>query len=169
MDNGSVIAGLCAGAAMLGATAYWGGLEWCALCALMLLVLWFAQGRMTARAVIASIAGSLLWLAVFQWTGDRRIFFPFAMQLAAQASYVLHGRVVRPALVGGGGFAVAFLLIRTLQQATLSVLAFELAMSIVVILFVERIFDLGGRERASTCITAAAIGSALAFASLPFN
>lgn len=148
-----------AGLAAVGVAAYWGGWEWAALCVLMLAVVWRADGE---HRVPAAAGGSLIWLALFCWSGDRRLFFPYAMQFAAQAAYLTRGRVAPGAIIG------AFLLIRVWQAATIGVLAFEFVTAVVIAAFVERIYALSG-EGKWVRATAAAIGSTLAFASLAFN
>lgn len=148
-----------AGLAAVGVAAYWGGWEWAALCALMLAVVWLADGE---HRVPAAVGGSLIWLALFCWSGDRRLFFPYAMQFAAQAAYLTRGRFAPGGIIG------AFLLIRVWQAATIGVLAFEFVTAVVIAAFVERIYALSG-EGKWVRATAAAIGSALAFASLAFN
>lgn len=89
--------------------AFWlGGWPWAALWTLAFLSLARQEGA--ARAV--TVAGpACLWLALFVWTGDRRLFFPFAMHLAQASSPVL--------------LAAAFFAIRIQQSATLHVLTVE--------------------------------------------
>jgi hypothetical protein len=125
----------------------------------MLAVVWRVDGE---RQAPAAIGGSLIWLTLYCWTGDRRLFFPYAMQFAAQAAYLTRGRLAAGTIIG------AFLLIRVWQAASFGVLAFEFVTALVIGLFVERIYALSG-EGTWVRVTAAAIGSTLAFASLAFN
>ena len=148
-----------AGLAAVVAAGYWGGWEWAALCVLMLAILWRVDGE---RQVLAAVGGSLIWLALYWWTGDRRLFFPYAMQFAAQGAYLTRGRMASGTIIS------AFLLIRIGQGAAFGVLAFELVTALMIGAFVERIFALSGEGR-WVRVTAAAIGSTLAFASLAFN
>ena len=68
---------------------------------------------------------SLAWLAASVATGDRELFFPYAMQLAAVALCGLAKRCPAWGLAGGGLVAAAFLAVRVAQQATPRVLAVE--------------------------------------------
>ena len=68
---------------------------------------------------------SLGWLAAFWATGDRELFFPFTMYLAAHASLTVSQRGLVAASVAGGIIVAAFLVIRLLQEAMPRVLAVE--------------------------------------------
>jgi hypothetical protein len=73
------------------------------------------------------------WMVAHQLTGNRELFFPYAMALAAHlaSQFVGHGRVA--AAVAGGLVVAAFLGIRILQAATARVLAVELAVAAVIL------------------------------------
>jgi hypothetical protein len=68
-------------------------------------------------STLALLAPGLLWLALFQFTGNRELFFPYAMQLAAVVACRVGGGPGRR-LAGGGVVIAAFLAIRVAQQAT---------------------------------------------------
>lgn len=79
-------------------------------------------------STLALLAPGLLWLALFQFTGNRELFFPYAMHLAAVVACRVGGGPGRR-LAGGGVVIAAFLAIRVAQQATPLVLAVELAVA----------------------------------------
>lgn len=72
---------------------------------------------------------SLAWLAVAVATGNRELFFPYAMHLAAVALCRFADRGPGRGLAAGGFVAGAFLAIRVAQQATPRVLAVECAVA----------------------------------------
>lgn len=74
-------------------------------------------------------APSLAWLAASVATGNRELFFPYAMQLAAVVLCRLSGRGAAWGLAGGGIVGAVFLAIRVAQQATPRVLAVECAVA----------------------------------------
>ncbi|MCE9629633.1 MAG: hypothetical protein K8S94_02785 [Planctomycetia bacterium] len=71
------------------------------------------------------ILPSLCWLAAFWLTGNRELFFPYTMYLAAHAALSASSRGLFPACVAGGLVVATFLVIRSLQSATPRVLAIE--------------------------------------------
>ncbi len=72
---------------------------------------------------------SLAWLGASVATGNRELFFPYAMQLAAVVLCRLCDRGAAWGFGGGGLVAAAFLAIRVAQQATPRVLAVECAVA----------------------------------------
>ena len=141
----------------------WGGWEWALLGLVVAAAQWGEQFE--AGLVIATFAVNLLWLLLFQWTGDRRLFFCFAMQCAVQMMYLARGRTARPGLLGGGGLLALFLLIRIWQGASASVLAVELVVAVVILTGIRwpRVGSPGGwPER----VVAGMLGSTLAFLGL---
>ena len=86
------------------------------------------------RAVaIAWAAPGLLWLMCFRLTGDRELFFPYAMHLAAVAICAAGDRGTWWAATGGAAVALAFLGIRIAQQATGRVLAVEIVVATAIV------------------------------------
>jgi hypothetical protein len=74
-------------------------------------------------------APSLAWLGASIATGNRELFFPYAMHLAAVVLCRLFGRGAAWGLAAGGLVAAVFLAIRVAQQATPRVLAVECAVA----------------------------------------
>lgn len=151
------------GGMAVAAAAVFGGWEWALLCSIVLLALWRADFQ--AASVLASVAVSMLWLALYVWTGDRRLFFPYSMQLAVQMSCLLRGRVERAAAAGGGGIIAVFLAIRIAQSATAGVLFVEFLVAVLAMAISLPVYARSSNSRKSR-IFAGALGSALAFAGL---
>jgi len=76
----------------------------------------------SARATVLFVAVSLLWLGAFLYTGDRRLYFPFTLQLAMQLIALRGNR-------HGVGLVGLFSVIRLVQGASLIVLAVELVVT----------------------------------------
>lgn len=150
LPNKVVFTGLMAGAA-----AFYGGWEWALLSVLVLIAVWRAD--LPLVAMLATMGVSYFWLGAFHWTGDRRLFFPYAMQFAVQMPELMRGRVRHPIVVGGGGTIAVFLLIRVIQSASASVLVVELVIA-------ASILALAAMVR--TRVLAGVIASTLAFAAL---
>lgn len=104
-----------------------GGPPWTVVAAMAFAVLGVSGSRQdgTWRKLLWLILPSLGWLAAFWATGNRELFFPFTMYLAAHAALTVSGRGLSPACVAGGLVVAVFLVIRVLQAATPSVLAVE--------------------------------------------
>ncbi|MFM7206707.1 MAG: hypothetical protein ACKO4T_08570 [Planctomycetaceae bacterium] len=77
------------------------------------------------------LAPALVWAVAAGMSGNRELFFPFAMHLAAAAA--LSRGSTRAQVAAGGAVAATFLAIRWLQAATPRVLAIELAAVVVVL------------------------------------
>lgn len=136
-------------AALLLVIALWfGGWPWAALWTLAFAVLARQEGPVHA---LAAAGPAFFWLALFHWTGDRRLFFPFAMHLAQASSPLL--------------LAAAFFAIRIQQFATVHVLTVE-------VLIASAVLSIGyaGRRQAPpgliTRIIASAVVSILALTGL---
>lgn len=78
-------------------------------------------------------APSLAWLGASIATGNRELFFPYAMQLAAVVVCRLCDRGALRGLAGGGLVGGVFLAIRVAQQATPRVLAVECAVAVAIL------------------------------------
>ena len=152
------------GLTILAVTALYGGWEWALLSFAVLMALWPAQFR--ALSMLVTLGVSLVWLALFHSTGDRRLFFPFATQLAIQMRYLMEGRISRPT-IGGVGVIVGFLLIRVVQSATFRVLVVELFVAAAILALVSMLCS-SKDQNAKTRLLAGILGSALAFAGLAF-
>ena len=108
---------------------------------------------------------SLVWLAATMATGNRELFFPFTMHLAACAALVAARQSPRAGWLGGGAVIAAFMVIRVLQQATARVLAVELVVATGILAFALMARPWSRREtgREAAIVVAAAL---LAYASL---
>lgn len=104
-----------------------GGPPWTIVAAIGFTVLAIGARRHDGgwREPLWLILPSLGWLAASWATGNRELFFPFTMYLAAHAALTVsrHGRVATA--VAGGVVVAAFLVFRVLQGATPRVLAVE--------------------------------------------
>jgi hypothetical protein len=153
--------GILLGIGFVAAAMKLGGWEWALIGAIgLVLALGTDMGWKPAAAM--GVVG-LVWLVLFQITGDSRLFFPYSMQYAVQVACLLKGRVEWPALSGGGGVVAVFALIRFSQQATLPVLAVELVVAAFVLGAASAAYG-----RLKSRVGAAALGSVLAFAGLIF-
>jgi len=106
----------------LAAAQIFGGPPWTLVGGVAFVLLAFAGSSVESLLLAAS---SLAWLAASIATGDRELFFPYAMQLAAVALCGLAKRGPAWGLAGGGMVAAAFLAVRVAQQAAPRVLAVE--------------------------------------------
>ena len=139
-----------------------GGWEWCAVSLAALALLW--RRKPASTGLLVSGALSLLWLLAFRLTGDRRLFFPYAMQVAVQIPVLLAHKMARPSLLGGGAILIVFLVIRIWQAASVEVLAVE-SIAGAAILFMTNLTGLKSPNIAHH-LGAGALGSVLAFAAL---
>ena len=105
-----------AGGVLLAAALWFGGWTWAVLWAIAFLVL---AREESPTAALAAAGPAFLWLALFHGTGDRRLFFPFAMQVGQASSPVL--------------LTAAFFAIRIQQAATPHVLAVEFFVAVAVL------------------------------------
>ena len=85
------------------------------------------------RASLVLLVPSLAWLVLFRVTGNRELFFPFAMYVAAFLSVSLAARDARLGAAGGGFVVIVFLAIRVLQRATVPVLAVECVVAVAIL------------------------------------
>ena len=146
-----------AGGVALAGTWWFGGWYWALVTAVALGVQWRVEW--TARAIALTMSTSLLWLAMFVWTEDRRLFFPFTMHLAVMTGWLLAGRV-RRAMVWGPSLVVGvFVGIRVVQAATVEVLAVEVVVAVAAVVAAALVGQWGR-------LAAAMVGSLVAFAGL---
>lgn len=145
------------------AAAHWlGGPPWTAVAAVAVVVQAFVRpepGRLLM--VLPAVA----WLALFRLTGNRELFFPYAMALAAFVSLPLAAQAVWLGGLGGTLVIGSFLAIRILQQAGGRVLAVELAVAVVILALV---LAAATRARGRWSLEAAIVATAslLAYAGL---
>ena len=79
------------------------------------------------------IGFSLLWLVMSRLTGQRELFFPFAMFLATYVALFLSDRTLWLGWFGGLMVVTSFITIRFQQDATLRVLAVELIVATAIV------------------------------------
>lgn len=107
-----------------------GGLPWTLVALATLIPLGFLKPD---TVTIALAATCLVWPAATQATGNRELFFPFAMQLAAVAVCRNAHRGLAWAIASGSGVVAAFLAVRLWQAATPRVLAVETIVATVIL------------------------------------
>lgn len=140
-----------------------GGPSWTLLGMIAVVAIAIADLRLAA---ILRLAPALVWLGLFRFTGNRELFFPYAMFLASHLALMLATAWNRTiGLAGGGLIVAAFMTIRGVERATGNVLAVELAVAVGILMLV---FATRSMTRTSptgdTLISVAA--SLLAYASL---
>lgn len=114
----------------LAAAHAYGGPPWAVVGAVAVVVQSLVGLRLDRLALLLPAAA---WLALFYATGNRELFFPYCLALAAFACLSMAGRG-RWRAAGVGGLVVAtFLGIRALQGAGGSVLAVESAVAAVIL------------------------------------
>lgn len=117
------------------------------------------------HASLWTLLPSVVWLVLFRATGDRELFFPFAMSVAAALAVTLAERDVRLGAAGGGFVVAVFLAIRILQQATFRVLVVEMIVAAVILAAVVAARATRQR-RPVTDVAIVAAASLLAYAGL---
>ena len=137
------------------AAAHWlGGRPWTALGAVAVVV----------QAVVSPQASRLIvllpavaWLGLFRITGNRELFFPYAMALTAFVILPMASRAAWQGWLSGGLMVGAFLAIRLAQQASGRVLAVELAVaSVILVLILVAASRVQGRLPRQAALVAAA-------------
>jgi hypothetical protein len=94
-----------------------------------------AQSTASLRpADLATLAPALAWAVAAKATGNRELYFPFAMHVAAVTAAVPAAAQGLRCLAVGGTVVFAFLAIRWLQAATPRVLAVEAAAAVLVLI-----------------------------------
>lgn len=83
---------------------------------------------------LAPLFPGLAWAAAAQATGNRELYFPFAMHLAAVTAAIPAAARPLACLAAGGVIAATFLAIRWLQAATPRVLVVEALATVAVLL-----------------------------------
>lgn len=115
----------------MSAAALGGGWPWALIASIVLAMLWRTDFR--APIVLGTVLPGLCWIALYQWTGDRRFFFPYAMQYAAQMAATTTGPPVLREIAGSGSIVLVFALIRIAQSAGARVLLVEIVVASAVI------------------------------------
>lgn len=131
--EGSAVSGillLLAEFTLLAAAQVFGGPPWTVLAAVAI-VLESAAGLRLAG--LLRLSGAFVWLAAFVVTGNRELFFCFAMTLAAHATMQFVTRSWQAGGLAGGLVVAAFLGFRVAQQATARVLAVEALVALAIL------------------------------------
>ena len=116
--------------AFLGAVQWLGGPPWVALGVLACCGQILADFRVAPLVLLVPAVG---WAAAHHVSGDRELFFPYAMFLAAHVAGQFAARGRAAAALGGGALVAAFLVVRVLQRAGPRVLAVELVVAAVIL------------------------------------
>jgi len=160
--------------AFLAAAHFLGGPPWVALGVLALVGQVAADFRLRPLLGLLPAVG---WLVAHQVTGNRELFFPYAMALAAHLAGQFAGRFPgwftarftgrgRGAAALAGGLTVAaFLVIRGLQAATPRVLAVETAVAAVILALTVAVLPAAAR-RPGGLVALTALASLLAYVGL---
>jgi hypothetical protein len=142
-----------------------GGVAWVGLGLLAVLGQIVTSLRVAAIAVLLP---AVAWAVAHRLTGNRELFFPYAMALATEAAGRCAGRLPgRPRLaaaLGGALMVAAFLGVRLAQAAGGQVLAVEAAVAAVILAGVAAVSPLTGTLW--TKIATAAVASLAAYAGL---
>ena len=104
------------GAALLTASYWFGGWYWCLLYAAVVF-----------QRCVPALAVPLFLVALFAITGDRRLFFPFALYQATVFGQNWRGGFA----VGSSLIITLFTLIRIEQEASFRVIAVELIVAVI--------------------------------------
>ena len=122
MTRESTIVFIVLEAVCLGATQVFGGWPWTVIAGAALGAIAVVDLRPSALAMVVP---GLVWLALFRFTGDRELFFPFTISLASLAALRSGRGGLARGVAGGGLIGGLFLAIRASQQATAKVLGVE--------------------------------------------
>jgi hypothetical protein len=110
----------------LAVTHMFGGPPWTVIGAIAVVAQSLGGARFES---LAFVMPSLAWLALSHATGNRELFFPYAMYLAScvalRDSQQATQRMAWLGPLSGAAIIAAFMVIRILQQATVRVLAVE--------------------------------------------
>lgn len=148
--------------ALLAAAHLLGGPPWVGLGILACVLQAVADFRV---GPLVGVAPALGWAAAHHLTGNRELFFPFAIYLAAHAAGQFAGRGRPAATVAGGIVVAAFLAIRLLQSASGRVLAVEAAVAAAILAATVAVLPLVPRRPWAVAVVAA-LASLAAYAGL---
>ena len=139
-----------------------GGPPWVALGVATCIAQVFADFRL---GPLLGIVPALGWVAAAHATGNRELFFPYAMFLAAHVASQFGARGRWAAAIAGAGLVAMFLGIRVLQHAPASVLAVELAVAAAILAAVVFVV-MKAAQRTPGTVAVAAVASFAAYAGL---
>jgi hypothetical protein len=144
---------------LLAVAQFGGGTPWTVLVALSLVA--ESAGGLSVRG-LARIGCGLVWIAAFRMTGNRELFFPFAMYLAAHVGLGVAKRGPWLGVLGTGLVVAAFLAFRIAQGATRGVLAVEAAVAVAIIASLFTVRPLLPEARSTPRDVALTVGASLA-------
>ncbi len=159
---GSATAFMIAELAFLAGAHFLGGPPWVALGVLAMV------GQVAADFRLQPLVGLLpagFWIVAHASTGNRELFFPYAMALAAHLAGQFIGRGRSMATAAGGLLVIAFLAIRVGQAATATVLAVEAGVAAVILAACVAVLPVAKR-RSWGMAAIATMASLLAYAGL---
>lgn len=156
--------------AFLTAAHFLGGPPWVALGVLAMIGQVAADFRLTP---LLGLLPAAFWMAAQAITGNRELFFPYAMALAAHLASQVAGRAGQrsvgrgqvAAAAAGGLMVAAFLAIRVIQAATARVLAVEAAVAVGILAACVAALPVATSRRWGS-VAIAAVASLLAYAGL---
>jgi hypothetical protein len=121
----------------LAVTHMFGGPPWTVIGAIAVVAQSLGGARFES---LAFVMPSLAWLALSHATGNRELFFPYAMYLAScvalRDSQQATQRMAWLGPLSGAAIIAAFMVIRILQQATVRVLAVEFVVAAAILALV---------------------------------
>ena len=115
---------------LLAAAQLLGGPPWTVLTALAIVLQSIAGLTLLG---LGRLAIACVWLGLFAATGNRELFFCFAMTLAAQAATLSPASQWPRGSLAGALLVAVFLAFRVAQAATLKVLAVEAAVAVAIL------------------------------------
>ncbi len=139
------------------------GPEWFAVYLIAIYLL--DRSLSSVKLTLVATLPSLIWLGLSVATGNRELYFPFSIFLATQTGFayssadVWRGTVFSLFVLGG------FLVVRSLQDASSTVLLLEFGVALT-ILQIALLMYLASRRGILTGITLAAIASVAGFVGL---
>ena len=139
-----------------------GGRPWAFICMLALITQCFNDPRIASLALIAP---SLCWAAAFHWTGNRELFFPFSIYLAAYVAVVLSRRKAWLGLFGGTIVTAAFVVVRIQQFASVPVLAVEIAAALGILVLALVTYSFSPKSN-PVCLAVCGMASLIAYGCL---
>ena len=148
--------------AFLAAAHFLGGPPWVALGVLALIGQVAADFRLGPLVGLLPAAG---WMAAHHLSGNRELFFPYALALAVHLAGQVVCRGRGTAATAGGLVMAAFLAIRLLQDATGRVLAVEAAVATVILGLAVAVLPMAARRPWGTAAVTI-LASLLAYAGL---
>lgn len=144
---------------LLGFAIFYGGWPWALMAAIWVVAL--RTGEDGNGSLLQAAVSGLFWLALFHWTGDRRLFFPFSMQVAASAACRWRVQGKWTAVAAGAVVTAVFTAVRLLQSASAHVLGVELVVAAAVLSIGLVLLPFTGKWAASTAAALLALAGLL--------